>query len=86
MLPDLTDDGCTGFLNGWGGLDWRSCCDTHDWAFHTGTSLPDFLSANFDLWRCVAERDIFAASIITIGVMTGGAVFFIFGRKKGPAK
>ncbi|MET3925540.1 hypothetical protein [Devosia sp. 2618] len=83
MSVAFEDDGCTGFINGWGGLDWRVCCDAHDFAFHTGTTLNDFVVANLELWHCVATQDIFAATLMFIGVMTGGALFFFFGRKKG---
>ncbi|HEV7416235.1 MAG TPA: hypothetical protein VGN98_08750 [Tianweitania sediminis] len=69
--------GCTLFPDGWGGVTWRACCDVHDEAFATGATLTEFLNANVDLWQCVAEQgDIFAATLVLIGVMTGGALFF----------
>jgi ABC-type iron transport system FetAB permease component len=76
------NDGCTMFFNGWGGLSWQTCCDVHDEAFATGTSVQEFLIANYELWRCIAVQDIFAATIAVVGVMTGGAAFFFFGRKR----
>ena len=77
------DDGCTLFPDGFFGYDWRACCDVHDEAFATGVSVKEFFIANYDLWHCVATQgDIFVATIVTIGVMTGGALFFFFGKKR----
>lgn len=76
------NDGCTSFLDGWGGLSWRACCDVHDEAFATGHTLKEFIVANYELWKCVAVQDIFAATLVLVATMTVGALFFFFGVKK----
>lgn len=81
MTDPFLDDGCTGFLDGWGGLSWRICCDVHDTQFLTGTSWTEFWQANFEFHRCVAQYDIFAATLMFLAVSTVGALFFWLGRK-----
>lgn len=85
MTDPFLDDGCTGFLNGWGGLSWRACCDAHDIAFATGSNWGDFIAANAELYRCVARHDIFAATLMLIAVMTIGIAFFWLGPKRPAA-
>lgn len=72
------NDGCTLFPDG----TWRSCCDVHDQAFATGTTVQQFLSANEALFGCVWQHDPVAAVIMFVGVMTLGIPFFFLGRKK----
>lgn len=81
MVDRLAGDGCTGWLDGWGGLSWRICCDVHDTQFLMGASWADFIQANAELFQCVMSRDIFAATLMFPVVMTVGAFFFWFGAK-----
>lgn len=86
-MTDLIDDGCTGWVDGWGGVQWRPCCDAHDWVFHTGTTWWDFIRANLELWWCVAQTDMFAATIMLFGVSSPVAMWLFFrGRKKNGIK
>jgi hypothetical protein len=72
------DDGCTFWLD----RTWRACCDIHDAAFASGTTLQQFWDANVALLECVAPFDPIAAALMFVGCMTGGALFFFFGRKR----
>lgn len=82
----FTDDGCTGFFEGWLGKDWAHCCNVHDQAFATGTTAEEFRAANAALYECVSAQDPLAALLMFAGAMTLGAVFFFFGFKKRVAK
>lgn len=77
-MAAFEDDGCTF----WPDVTWRACCDAHDEAFATGTTLGEFLEANWNLFTCVVPFDPIAATIMFLAVMTGGALFFFFGRKR----
>ena len=72
------NDGCTF----WPDRTWRLCCDIHDQAFATGTTPEQFWDANVALFKCVARFDPIAATIMFLACMTGGALFFFFGRKR----
>jgi hypothetical protein len=71
--PDpFANDGCTGFIDGWGRLDWRYCCDLHDKHFAEGQDWGALLDANVRLFHCVATHDGFAAPLMSLAVMTVG--------------
>ena len=76
------NDGCTGWLDGWGGVSWRECCSTHDEHFLEGQHWRDFLDANVRLFHCVATYDAFAAPLMFVAVMTAGVMFFWRGKRK----
>lgn len=83
MTDPFADDGCTFFIDGLGGHDWRACCDAHDAAFLAGGSLTDFVHANLELAGCVAQQSPLVAIVMLLGVMSPiGLAFFLFGPKR----
>jgi hypothetical protein len=76
------NDGCTLFPDGLFGVSWRTCCDVHDAAFQSGTTVGEFLRANWELFKCVSQYNPVIAAVMFGGVMTGGALFyFVIGRQ-----
>lgn len=76
------NDGCTLWFDTWLGHNIRPCCDAHDVAYGTGTTVQQFLGANVNLFECVWNQGAHVdAALMFAGVMTGGAVFFFFGAK-----
>ncbi len=77
------NDGCTMWFNEWLGHNVRLCCDIHDQEYSVGTSVLEFLKANYDLLVCGIHQGTLSWSLITfIGVSTLGAIPFFFGNKK----
>jgi hypothetical protein len=62
-------DGCTLWIDGLAGVDWRHCCEVHDAAY---SALSDKLMADLGLAQCVAQS---GAPIMAV-VMFCGVTFF----------
>lgn len=69
-------DGCTLWFDGWLGVSWRHCCDTHDIAYSLGL---DRALADEALRQCVIETGAFLAPVIAtvmfIAVRLMGGLF-----------
>lgn len=74
-------DGCTFWIDGWGDISWRHCCDVHDIAYLDGT-VPR-TQADLELALCVAQTGHgVMALVMLVGVTVLGWLFYK--RKKSP--
>jgi|TARA_A100001391_G_scaffold44812_4_gene26295 hypothetical protein len=62
-------DGCTLWIDGIAGTNWRHCCEVHDAAY---SSLANKLFADLDLARCVGES---GAPIMAVVMFCGVTLF-----------
>ena len=74
----LEGDGCTLWLDGWGDLSWRQCCDIHDIAYGIGANK---IAADLDLAMCVAQS---GAGVMALIMLAGLTLFgwIFYPRKK----
>lgn len=81
-------DRCTLWLDGWptwlGGTgdEWRGCCAAHDRFYEQAHTFGGYLSAHWDLARCVAEVSTGMAGVMLTGLV---AATVAFGAKVLPA-
>lgn len=67
-------DGCTLWLQGWGEISWRHCCDAHDFNYAAGM---DKIAADLDLAVCVAQTGQGPMALIMLaGVTLFGWLFY----------
>lgn len=85
LIPEgwFENDGCTFWFDNWFGTITTQCCDVHDEAYSTGTTVLEFFKANYDLVVCGMHLGVPVWSILAgIGVCTIGCIPFFFGNKK----
>lgn len=79
----MENDGCTFWFDTWRGISLRHCCDAHDTAFATTSSLRDFTRANLDLFACGLNAGVPLWSLLAlIGVFSPIAIWLYFRGKK----
>ena len=67
-------DGCTLWLDGWGEISWRHCCDVHDIAYEVGA--PKF-EADLALAHCVASAGAAPMGLVMLfGLSVLGWLFY----------
>lgn len=76
----IDGDGCTFWLDGLAGLDWRHCCDAHDVAYY---QLADKWTADVDLMSCVAQAGAPVMGLIMfLGVTIFGGIWYWRGKRR----
>jgi hypothetical protein len=66
-------DGCSFWLDSFGGASWRACCQAHDYAYWCGGPAAARSAADAALGRCVAaETNAAYGALVRAGVRAGG--------------
>ena len=78
------NDGCTMWFDVWRGISLRHCCDVHDQAYASSTSLLVWVRSNLELVQCgIAAGAWDWALLAGIGVSSPIAlILFIRGKKQ----
>lgn len=68
---DFRSDGCTLFPD----CNYRECCVEHDKDYYFGGTEKERRASDRRLYRCVKEKNKFAAGLMYLGVRVGGVSF-----------
>lgn len=80
-------DGCSGGMSFFWKLfsgkptPWESCCDEHDRAYERGGSPNERAKADFKLFACVSQENVFWALIMYLAVRAFGDTAFALSER-----
>lgn len=75
-------NGCDFWPDGLGSLDWRICCDAHDFAYGIGGNAWERLQTDWALAVCVNEIAPGMGFVMLVGVVGAGWLFWTWRKRR----